>query len=60
VKAVPINFTGEAFPLISSGHSLKDTFPQRVTLLKYRIAERLSQKTKKRIRKVFSLLGINL
>ena len=60
VKAVPINFTGEAFPLISSGHSLKDTFPKRVILLKYRIAERLSYKTKKRIRKVLSLLGINL
>lgn len=60
VKAVPINFPDEALTLISSGHSLKDTCPQRVALLRYRIAQRLSQKTKQRIRKVFLLLGINL
>jgi hypothetical protein len=60
IKAVPLDFPGQAVQLISSNNSQQHTFPQRNVSLKYRIAQRLSQQTKQRIRKVFLLMGVNL
>jgi 2-polyprenyl-3-methyl-5-hydroxy-6-metoxy-1,4-benzoquinol methylase len=60
VKAVPIDYAGEAVPLVPPPHKYRRTISAKLAAWKTRLGQRLSPQVKQSIRKGFSLLGMKL
>lgn len=60
VKAVPINYAGEALSLIPPEHKYRRTLAVSAASWKTRLGQRLSPELKQHIRKGFNLLGIKI
>ena len=60
VKAVPLNYPGDAVALVPSKHKYRRTFIASLSSWKKRIGQRLSPQLKQRIRRNLKILGIHL
>lgn len=60
IKAVPLNYPGDAMSLVPPEHKYRRTFVANPASWKMRIGRYLSPQLKQHIRKGFKVLGINL